>query len=62
MDYLLDTNIISLAIKNNRATLEKFDKIKGQNKRLFFSCISYFEIRRGFLAVDAPKLQTIKKY
>ena len=55
MDYLLDTNIVSLAIKSNRLVNQKLREIKAQRKSVFISCITYFEVRRGFLAVDAPK-------
>ncbi len=55
MNYLLDTNIVSFAIKNNRQITEKVEEIKAQKKMSFISCITYFEIRRGFLAVDSPK-------
>ena len=55
MDYLFDTNIVSLAIKNNISINQKIRELKAQRKSIFMSCITYFEIRRGFLAVDAPK-------
>lgn len=55
MNYLLDTNIVSLMVKQNRQILEKINNIKSQRKSIFISCITYFEVRRGFLAVDAPK-------
>jgi tRNA(fMet)-specific endonuclease VapC len=55
MNYLLDTNIVSFAIRKNRQILENIDDLKGQKKSIFISCITYFEIRRGFLAVDAPR-------
>jgi len=55
MNYLLDTNIVSLAIRNNRQISEKIEDTKSQRKMLFISCITYFEIKRGFLAVDSPK-------
>ena len=55
MDYLFDTNIVSLAIKNNVSINQKIRELKAQRKSIFMSCITYFEIRRGFLAVDAPK-------
>jgi tRNA(fMet)-specific endonuclease VapC len=55
MDYLFDTNIVSLAIKNNISINQKIREIKAQRKSIFMSCITYFEVRRGFLAVDAPK-------
>jgi tRNA(fMet)-specific endonuclease VapC len=55
MSYLLDTNIVSFAIRKNRQILQKIDDINLQKKTIFISCITYFEIRRGFLAVDAPR-------
>ena len=55
MNYLLDTNIVSFAIKDNFKIKRKLETVKFQRKRIYISCITYFEIRRGFLAVDAPK-------
>jgi tRNA(fMet)-specific endonuclease VapC len=55
MSYLLDTNIVSLMVKLNRQVLDKINDLKSQRKSIFISCITYFEIRRGFLAVNAPK-------
>lgn len=55
MNYLLDTNIVSFAIQKNPQIIQKIDDINLQNKTVFISCITYFEIRRGFLAVDSPK-------
>jgi len=55
MDYLLDINIVSLAMRHNLQITEKIEDIKIQKQIICISCITYFEIRRGFLAVDAPK-------
>ncbi len=55
MSYLLDTNIISLAVKDNGKIKAKLEGLKFQRRKINFSCITYFEVRRGFLAVDAPK-------
>lgn len=55
MSYLLDTNVVSFAIKDNFKIKRKLEAIKFQRKRIYVSCITYFEIRRGLLAVDAPK-------
>ncbi len=55
MNYLLDTNIVSLALKQNSQILQKIKLIESKEEKIFISCITYFEIRRGFLAVDAPK-------
>jgi len=54
-DYLLDTNIVSLIVKNNTQINQKVYQIKFENNKIFISCITYFEIRRGFLAIDAPR-------
>jgi tRNA(fMet)-specific endonuclease VapC len=55
MSYLLDTNIVSLAVKDNLKIKAKLESIKFQRRKVYISCITYFEVRRGFLAVDAPK-------
>lgn len=55
MGYLLDTNIVSLIIKRNLEIYQKIEDVKAQRKSIFISCITYFEIKRGFLAVAAPK-------
>ena len=55
MSYLLDTNIVSLIIKRDLKVYQKIEDVKAQRKSIFISCITYFEIKRGFLAVSAPK-------
>ncbi|WP_228041465.1 type II toxin-antitoxin system VapC family toxin [Planktothrix mougeotii] len=55
ISYLLDTNIVSGAIRQNSQILQKIQVAKAQEENIFISCITYFEIRRGFLAVDSPK-------
>lgn len=55
MSYLLDTNIISLAVKDNLKIKAKLEAIKFQRRKVYISCITYFEVKRGFLAVDSPK-------
>ncbi|MFM5892799.1 MAG: type II toxin-antitoxin system VapC family toxin [Dolichospermum sp.] len=54
MNYLFDTNIVSLALKQNSLILQKIELIKANEENIFISCVTYFEIRQGFLAVDAP--------
>ena len=53
--YLLDTNIVSLAVRDNLKIKAKLQSIEFRGIDIYISCITYFEIRRGFLAVDAPK-------
>ncbi len=55
MSYLLDTNIVSLAVRDNLKIKAKLQSIEFRGIDIYISCITYFEIRRGFLAVDAPK-------
>ena len=55
MSYFLDTNIVSLIIKRNLEIYQKIEDVKAQRKSIFISCITYFEIKRVFLAVAAPK-------
>ena len=55
MSYLLDTNIISLALKNNPIIKKKLKQLESKKNFPSISCISYFEIKRGLLAVKATK-------
>ncbi len=53
MSYLLDTNIVSLAIKQNVQILQRLEIMKAKEQAICISCISYFEIKRGLLVVKA---------
>ncbi len=55
MSYLLDTNILSLAFKQNLQILQQLELVKTKEPSIYMSCISYFEIKRGLLAVKATK-------
>jgi tRNA(fMet)-specific endonuclease VapC len=55
MSYLLDTNIVSYAVKNNIKIRQKLAAMKFLDFDIFISCITFFEIKRGFLVVDSPK-------
>jgi tRNA(fMet)-specific endonuclease VapC len=55
MSYLLDTNIVSFAIKDNLEIKQKLEAMRFQRIKIYISCITYFEIKRGLIAVDAPK-------
>lgn len=54
MNYLLDTNIVSYYLKNNLIIKNKLKDINS-NHFVFISCITYFEIKRGLMAVNATK-------
>ncbi|GBF80808.1 plasmid maintenance protein [Aphanothece sacrum FPU1] len=63
MSYLLDTNIVSLVIKQNVQILQKIETVKAKEQNMYISCISYFEIKRGLLAVKATtKLKIFNKF
>ena len=47
MSYLLDTNIVSLSLKNNLKVKEKLKQLESQKELLCISCITYFEIKRN---------------
>jgi tRNA(fMet)-specific endonuclease VapC len=53
MSYLLDTNIVTAHLKTNQRIKEKLEEIENQAQKIFISCISYYEIKRGLLAINA---------
>jgi tRNA(fMet)-specific endonuclease VapC len=55
MAYLLDTNIISLELKNNPKIKQRLKEFQSQEGLLSISCITYFEVKRGLFAVNAIK-------
>lgn len=55
MAYLLDTNIVSLALRNNFRVTAEIAQLKSQRQILSTSCVSYFEVKRGLFAVKAIK-------
>jgi tRNA(fMet)-specific endonuclease VapC len=55
MTYLLDTNIVSFAIKNNLIIKEKLEELRSQEELIYISCITFFEVKRGLFAVKASK-------
>lgn len=55
MAYLLDTNIVSLALKNNFRVTAEIAQLKSQRQILSISCVTYFEVKRGLFAVNAIK-------
>jgi len=55
MNYLLDTNIITAILKNNKTVLKKIKAVELVGDQIFLSTISYYEITRGLLAVKATR-------
>lgn len=55
MSYLLDTNIVTAILKNNQRIEQKIQELRKQKKRLYISCLTYYEVKRGLLAVNATR-------
>ena len=55
MTYLLDTNIVTYILKKNVLVNNKLEEVRRQGQKAFISCITYYEVKRGLLAVNATK-------
>ena len=55
MNYLMDTNIVTAILKKHLKIRNKLRKIGTQNKEVFISCITYYEIKRGLLYAKATR-------
>jgi len=55
VSYLLDTNIVTGIIKKNPKINSKLEQVGFKETDLFISCITYYEIKRGLLYVNATK-------
>jgi tRNA(fMet)-specific endonuclease VapC len=55
MGYLMDTNAVSAVLKQNRTVLGRAEEAERDQKEIFVSAITYYEIRRGLLAVNAAR-------
>jgi tRNA(fMet)-specific endonuclease VapC len=53
MTYVLDTNIITAILKGNDRVREKAQQVIKTGGEIFINGISYYEIKRGLLAVNA---------
>ena len=53
MTYVLDTNIITAILKGDERVKRKAQKLELEGKRILINGISYYEIKRGFLAINA---------
>jgi len=53
MTYVLDTNIITAILKGNEKVKKMAQKSRLKGKEIFINGISYYEIKRGLLAVNA---------
>ncbi|MBD2691282.1 PIN domain-containing protein [Anabaena catenula] len=55
MNYLLDSNIVSYILKKNVIVDNKLREVNSQGGMVFISCITYYEIKRGLLSINAVK-------
>jgi tRNA(fMet)-specific endonuclease VapC len=55
MGYLLDTNIVSAALKQNIEVALKITEIRRQGDFIGISGITYYEVQRGILRINAAK-------
>ena len=55
MNYLLDTNIVTAILKQNQKLKRKLASVQRQGSEIFISDITYFETKRGLLAVNATR-------
>jgi tRNA(fMet)-specific endonuclease VapC len=53
--YLLDTNIVSYILKKNVIVDQKFREVRRLKQDVFMSCITYYEVKRGLLAINATR-------
>lgn len=55
MDYLLDTNILSYILRKNVIVDNKLRQVTRNGNQVFLSCITYYEVKRGLLAINATR-------
>lgn len=55
MAYLLDTNIVTYILKRNLTVDQRFREVRRLKQDVFISCITYYEVKRGLLAINATR-------
>jgi tRNA(fMet)-specific endonuclease VapC len=53
--YLLDTNIVSYILRRNLTIDNKLKQVTRSGNEVFLNCITYYEVKRGFLSVNATR-------
>lgn len=53
--YLLDANIITALIKRELKIIDKIERLPTNDMPIFISVITYYEIERGLIAVNATR-------
>jgi tRNA(fMet)-specific endonuclease VapC len=55
MNYVIDTNIIRAVMSDNERIKRKLQEIAFCGEEIFINAISYYETKRGLLAVNATR-------
>ena len=55
MTYLLDSNIVSYILKKNIIVNNKLRQVNLRGAEIFISRITYYEVKRGLLAINATR-------
>ncbi len=55
MTYLLDSNIVSYILKRITNVNNKLQEVNLRGEEICISCITYYEVKRGLLAVKATR-------
>ena len=53
--YLLDSNIVSYILKKITTVNNKLLEVNLRGDEIFISCITYYEVKRGLLALNATR-------
>ena len=53
--YLLDSNIVSYALKKNTTINNKLRELSFLGSEIFISCITYYEIKQGLVSINASR-------
>ncbi|MEB3339458.1 type II toxin-antitoxin system VapC family toxin [Okeania sp.] len=59
MNYLLDTNIVSAFVNQNQKIRDKLLNVYLREEDVYISCISFYEVKRGLLYVNATRKLSI---
>ena len=54
-NYLLDTNIVSAFVNQNQKIRDKLLEVYTREQDIYISCISFYEVKRGLLYVNATR-------
>ncbi|WP_293119828.1 type II toxin-antitoxin system VapC family toxin [Okeania sp. SIO1I7] len=55
VNYLLDTNIVSAFVNQNQKIRDKLLEVYTREQDIYISCISFYEVQRGLLYVNATR-------